>query len=62
LGVLDNWADGGSAPVALVQVTQERKPPFAVTASRPMCLYPRFPRYDGKGDPKQAASFSCAAG
>ena len=60
LGVLDDWADGGKAPGILTQVTLDRRAPFPVTASRPMCLYPAFPRYDGKGDPKQAASFSCS--
>jgi tannase/feruloyl esterase len=59
LGVLDDWAGGGKAPGTLIQVTQERKTPFTVTAMRPMCLYPQFPRYDGKGDPKAAASFAC---
>jgi feruloyl esterase len=43
-----------------VQVAQELKPPFAVTASRPMCRYPQWPRYMG-GPPKEAASFSCVA-
>jgi feruloyl esterase len=60
LGALDGWVDGGKAPQTLVQVTQETKAPFSTVAARPMCLYPAFPRYDGKGDPKDAASFSCA--
>jgi hypothetical protein len=60
LGVLDEWAGEGHAPAALVQVTQERRAPFMVTASRPMCLYPAFPHYDGKGDPQHATSFSCS--
>lgn len=61
LGVLDEWAEGGKVPVTLLQVTQDRKAPFAMTASRPMCLYPQFPRYDGKGDVKAAGSFTCSA-
>ena len=59
LGALDGWVDGGKAPEALVQVTQEGKAPFQTVAARPMCLYPAFPRYDGKGDPKDTASFAC---
>jgi len=59
LGALDGWMDGGKAPEQLVQVTQEAKAPFQTVAARPMCLYPAYPRYDGKGDPKDAASFSC---
>ena len=60
LGALDGWADAGKAPGALVQVTQETKAPFRVAASRPMCLYPSFPRYKGEGDANEASSFTCA--
>jgi len=52
--------DGGKAPGELMQVTQDQKAPFKVMASRPMCLYPAYPRYKGEGDSNQAASFSCA--
>ena len=60
LGALDSWADQGQTPGTLTQVTQEKDAPFKVLATRPMCLYPLHPRYDGKGDPTAAASFSCA--
>ncbi len=60
LGALDSWADQGHAPGTLTQVTQEKDAPFKVVATRPMCLYPLHPRYDGKGDPTAAASFTCA--
>lgn len=59
LGVLDAWAESGKTPGPLVQVTQDRRPPFTIGASRPMCRYPEFPRYDGSGDPKQSSSFNC---
>jgi hypothetical protein len=59
LEAIDAWVDRGAAPDALVQVAQETKPPFAVTASRPMCRYPAWPRYNGARSPKQAASFAC---
>jgi feruloyl esterase len=58
LEAIDSWTDRGAAPGPLIQVAQESKPPFAVTASRPMCRYPQWPRYMG-GSPKDAASFSC---
>jgi hypothetical protein len=45
-------ADRGVAPGALIQVAQDAKPPFAVTASRPMCRYPQWPHYMG-GPPKE---------
>jgi hypothetical protein len=60
LGVLDAWVDTGKAPDTLVQVSQQEQAPFKTIASRPMCRYPLSPRYDGDGDPSQAASFACA--
>ena len=59
LGALDGWVDTSNAPGELVQVTQEAKAPFKVAASRPMCLYPSYPRYKGEGDPNEASSFAC---
>jgi feruloyl esterase len=59
LGALDGWVDSAKAPGALMQVTQEAKAPFKVSASRPMCLYPSYPRYKGEGDANEASSFSC---
>jgi feruloyl esterase len=59
LGALDGWVDSGKAPGALVQVRQEAKAPFGIEASRPMCLYPSYPRYKSEGDPNEAASFAC---
>jgi feruloyl esterase len=61
LGVLDAWVDAGKAPDILLQVSQEEKAPFKTIASRPMCRYPLWPRYDGHGDAKEAASFTCAS-
>jgi feruloyl esterase len=60
LGVLDAWVDAGKAPDSLLQVSQEDQAPFKTIASRPMCRYPLSPRYAGHGDPKEAASFTCA--
>src|SRR5882672_7490617 len=60
LGALDGWVESSKAPGELVQVTQEAKSPFKVAASRPMCLYPSYPRYKGEGDPNEASSFTCA--
>ena len=60
LGVLDAWVDQSKAPDTLMQVSQQEQAPFGTIASRPMCRYPLAPRYDGRGDPSQAASFICA--
>ena len=59
LGALDGWVDSGKAAGPLMQVTQETKAPFKIAASRPMCLYPAYPRYKGEGDPNEASSFAC---
>jgi feruloyl esterase len=61
LGALDAWVTKNEAPGVLVQVAQEAKPPFTTLSSRPMCLWPAFPKYKGTGDPKEASSFECAA-
>jgi len=50
----------GQVPDSLTQVSQEEQAPFKTLASRPMCRYPLSPRYDGHGDPSEAASFTCA--
>ena len=60
LGVLDSWVDAGKTPDILTQVSQEEQAPFKTIAARPMCRYPQIPRYDGHGDPSEAASFACA--
>jgi feruloyl esterase len=57
--VLSEWVEKGKAPGELVQSTHELKPPFALTAARPMCRYPAYPRYRG-GDAGKAESFECA--
>lgn len=58
VGALDRWVTKGNAPGTLT-VTDTN----ATTAgrTRPMCIYPGWPRYIG-GDPDQALSFGCAQG
>jgi feruloyl esterase len=60
--LLDDWVEHGKAPAdTQVLADMDPTPPFKVNASLPMCRYPMFPRYKGAGDPKQAASYFCAA-
>lgn len=56
LGALDAWVEQGRAPGPQVVVDTARE-----TAGRtmPLCEYPAWPRYDGRGDPRSAASFAC---
>jgi len=60
LDALDGWVESDNAPETLTLVEQDAQPPFAVRASRPMCRYPLYPRYDRRGDPKVASSFTCS--
>ena len=57
VGVLDEWADQGIAPMNLI-VADENK---HATRTRPMCAWPSWPKYIG-GDVNSAASFTCTVG
>jgi feruloyl esterase len=58
LGALDAWVEDGTPPEDLIayRVELDLQIPF-----RPLCRYPRYPRYQGSGDPRSAASFVCVA-
>lgn len=58
LALLDRWVERGRAPGQLI-ATDAAKPTAGRT--RPLCEYPRWPRYLGSGDMADAASFSCVA-
>jgi len=59
LTALDNWVAKGAAPSK--QIAYDGN---AATAGRsmPLCEYPAWPRYAGKGDPNLASSFTCTKG
>jgi feruloyl esterase len=59
LSALEEWVEAGRAPGVLLATLSQRS--AAPGATRPLCRYPSFPRYDGKGDPKAASSFTCTA-
>lgn len=56
LEALEDWVERGIAPHTLTVVDTN---PGAKGRSRPMCVYPGWPRYNGSGDPDLATSFSC---
>ena len=58
LPALVAWVEQGQAPSGLQLAEQSAKPPFTVSRTRPLCEWPRWPRYKG-GDPQLAASFEC---
>jgi hypothetical protein len=54
VGVLDAWADGGTAPATMIAMDNNKKSP----RTRPLCAYPAWPKYTGT-DPNSAVSFVC---
>ena len=56
LMAMDRWVDKGIAPDSIVasKVTSG-----AVTATRPLCAYPKKAVYNGSGSTDDAANFSC---
>jgi feruloyl esterase len=59
LDELDSWVGTGRAPDGHLAVKYQEG--SGLVFERPACEFPRFPRYDGEGDPNSAASFYCTA-
>lgn len=59
---LEDWVEKGTTPPdAVPQTLMDAKPPYAVQRSRPLCRYPKYPRYNGSGDPDKMESYTCTA-
>lgn len=58
---LYDWVEKGQAPDALIatKYAQGQGPAGRIAFQRPICVYPKVPRYRG-GDTNSAASFTCA--
>jgi len=59
LDAVVNWVERGQAPTSILGTITDPTT-GAVTASRPVCLYPDFARYTGHGSPNSASSYVCA--
>lgn len=55
LGALVDWVEKGQAPQKIVASGSAVFP----GRTRPLCPYPQYAHYDGRGNPEDAASFSC---
>lgn len=55
LTALERWREGGTAPSAEIVADTAGVP----GRTRPLCDYPKWPRYRGSGDVNAAASFAC---
>jgi len=56
LPAIENWVEKGVDPARSQIVTDTVGVPGR---TRPLCLYPTWPKYRGSGDANQAASFTC---
>jgi feruloyl esterase len=56
LAALDGWVTTGVAPGALIGTDTVKE---TAGRTRPLCVYPAWPRYNGSGDPNSASSFTC---
>lgn len=53
-----NWVESGVDP-ATTQILATKLVQGETVLSRPLCLYPQYPRYKGNGPLNQASSFVC---
>jgi len=56
LTALENWVEKNTAPVNQIVRDTVGVP----GRSRPLCDYPKWPKYKGAGDVNAAASFTCS--
>ena len=56
LGALEAWVEEGIAPE---RITAARIREGRVDMTRPLCPYPQVATWDGRGNPDDAASYSC---
>ncbi len=59
ISALERWVEKGVAPDKIIGTGPVAGDP-SKKLTRPLCPYPRVARYNGTGDPNDAASFSCA--
>jgi len=59
---LVEWVEKGVAPSAIVATKfVDEDPSKGVKLTRPLCPYPQVAKFNGDGDPNDAASFVCTA-
>ena len=56
LGAMEVWREAGTAPE---RITASRIREGRVDMTRPLCAFPEVARWDGKGNPDDAASYTC---
>ncbi|HWZ74776.1 MAG TPA: DUF6351 family protein [Casimicrobiaceae bacterium] len=60
---LEAWVEHGVAPGQLIatKYTDDAAATRTILLTRPLCVYPSVPRYNGTGNSNDAANFSCAS-
>ena len=58
VSAIEQWVERGVAPTNLIAIDLNRG---SNSRTRPLCEYPRWPKYNGGGDMNQASSFTCVA-
>jgi feruloyl esterase len=61
ISLLEDWVEKGHEPPRNIVAETVDPVTLNVTASRPMCGYGLYPRYNGSGDPNAASSFTCTS-
>ena len=58
---LEQWVDQGIAPeqVTAAKIEIDEKTGPKITMTRPLCAYPKEPKYKGAGDTSDAKNFEC---
>ncbi|MES2633551.1 MAG: tannase/feruloyl esterase family alpha/beta hydrolase [Pseudomonadota bacterium] len=57
---LQHWVEAGAAPEKLIATKYSNDlTGGTVVAQRPICAYPKFPKYLGVGDTTKASSYTC---
>lgn len=60
ISAVSRWAEKGVAPERIIATRfVDNSPAKGVAMQRPLCPWPLAARYNGKGDPNSAESFSC---
>jgi feruloyl esterase len=59
LDIVDQWLETDQAPDQTPAFWMDGKT-MQLDGSRLICAYPKVAKYDGKGNPRDASSFSCA--
>jgi feruloyl esterase len=60
LTALENWVEHGIAPERIIATKYVNDTPAqGVARTMPLCKFPEKARYDGAGDPRDAASWTC---